>query len=131
VLLPQVEAFRRAEDERIKAEGQALSPNVYFMKQTVGNACGTVGLLHAAGNAQAVLEFGESFRQGARLLDLTPLPFRLDRRDFIPWEVLLAHQGPLAGADRGSPGRGGLRDWRAKSDSHSHVRLNLVGASLG
>lgn len=23
---------------------------VYFMRQTVGNACGTVGLLHAVGN---------------------------------------------------------------------------------
>jgi hypothetical protein len=26
------------------------SEKVYFMKQTVGNACGTIGLLHAVGN---------------------------------------------------------------------------------
>ena len=26
------------------------SDKVYFMKQTVGNACGTIGLLHAIGN---------------------------------------------------------------------------------
>lgn len=27
-----------------------VSEKVYFMKQTVGNACGTIGLLHAVGN---------------------------------------------------------------------------------
>ncbi|KMZ75730.1 Ubiquitin carboxyl-terminal hydrolase isozyme L3 [Zostera marina] len=32
-------------------ESKEPSENVYFMKQTVGNACGTVGLLHAIGNA--------------------------------------------------------------------------------
>ncbi|KAJ0395317.1 hypothetical protein P43SY_002052 [Pythium insidiosum] len=44
------EAFAAAEAERIEAKGQVVSPNVYYMKQTVGNACGTVGLLHAIGN---------------------------------------------------------------------------------
>jgi hypothetical protein len=29
---------------------QESSSRVYFMKQTVGNACGTIGLLHAVGN---------------------------------------------------------------------------------
>ena len=29
---------------------QTLSPQVYFIKQSIGNACGTIGLLHALGN---------------------------------------------------------------------------------
>lgn len=29
---------------------QDPSTGVFFMKQTVGNACGTIGLLHAVGN---------------------------------------------------------------------------------
>lgn len=46
------EEFRRLEAERIKTEGQVCSKAVYYMKQTVGNACGTVGILHAIGNAR-------------------------------------------------------------------------------
>ncbi|XP_057861528.2 ubiquitin carboxyl-terminal hydrolase 3 isoform X2 [Cryptomeria japonica] len=35
-------------------EGQKeSSSNLYFMKQTVGNACGTVGLLHAVANIRS------------------------------------------------------------------------------
>eukprot|EP00953_Heterococcus_sp_UTEX-ZZ885_P019541 10912-Heterococcus_DN1.PRE.1 len=44
------ENYVTEETERIKKEGQVVSPNLYFMKQTVSNACGTVGLLHAIGN---------------------------------------------------------------------------------
>ncbi|PNX73143.1 ubiquitin carboxyl-terminal hydrolase isozyme L3-like protein [Trifolium pratense] len=32
---------------------------VYFMKQTVGNACGTIGLLHALGNITSEIKFVE------------------------------------------------------------------------
>jgi ubiquitin carboxyl-terminal hydrolase L3 len=46
------EAYRHEEQERINRDGQHISPSVYYMKQTVGNACGTVGLLHCIGNVQ-------------------------------------------------------------------------------
>jgi ubiquitin carboxyl-terminal hydrolase L3 len=46
------EEHRRAEAERIEAHGQHVSPQLYYMKQTVGNACGTVGLLHCVINAR-------------------------------------------------------------------------------
>ncbi|KAK0139455.1 Ubiquitin carboxyl-terminal hydrolase isozyme L3 [Merluccius polli] len=45
------------EEAKIKAEGQEVSPDVYFMKQTIGNACGTIGLIHAVANNQDSLEF--------------------------------------------------------------------------
>ncbi|KAH9300284.1 hypothetical protein KI387_011867, partial [Taxus chinensis] len=32
------------------------SSNIYFMKQTVGNACGTVGLLHAVANIRSEVQ---------------------------------------------------------------------------
>lgn len=47
---PESEEHRLKERERIAAERQEVSPRVYYMKQTIGNACGTVGLLHAVGN---------------------------------------------------------------------------------
>uniref|UniRef100_A0A673HZD8 Ubiquitin carboxyl-terminal hydrolase n=1 Tax=Sinocyclocheilus rhinocerous TaxID=307959 RepID=A0A673HZD8_9TELE len=33
------ETFRQEEEAKIKAQGQAVSSDVYFMKQTIGNAC--------------------------------------------------------------------------------------------
>lgn len=41
-----------SEDSKIQSEGQVLSPRVYFMKQSIGNACGTVALMHALANNQ-------------------------------------------------------------------------------
>ncbi|OWM88342.1 ubiquitin carboxyl-terminal hydrolase 3 [Punica granatum] len=41
-----------SEEERMQQDKvqREYSNKVYFMKQTVGNACGTIGLLHAVGN---------------------------------------------------------------------------------
>ncbi|CAJ1928656.1 unnamed protein product [Sphenostylis stenocarpa] len=42
----------QTEEERLQQEKEKkeYSSKVYFMKQTVGNACGIIGLLHALGN---------------------------------------------------------------------------------
>lgn len=50
---PASEEYKDQEQAKIERDGQIVSPNVYYMKQTVGNACGTVGILHAIGNARA------------------------------------------------------------------------------
>lgn len=50
------EDYREEERQKIESEGQICSENVYYMKQTVGNACGTVGILHAIGNARKKIE---------------------------------------------------------------------------
>ncbi|EES07525.1 hypothetical protein BDA96_04G317200 [Sorghum bicolor] len=39
--------------------GKELSKKVYFTKQTVGNACGTVGVIHAIGNAKSQIKLVE------------------------------------------------------------------------
>ncbi|XP_052004656.1 ubiquitin carboxyl-terminal hydrolase isozyme L3-like isoform X2 [Xyrauchen texanus] len=51
------ETFRQEEEAKIQAQGQEVSSEVYFMKQTIGNACGTIGLIHAVANNQRHLEF--------------------------------------------------------------------------
>lgn len=51
------ETFRQEEEAKIKGQGQEVSSDVYFMKQTIGNACGTIGLIHAVANNQNHLEF--------------------------------------------------------------------------
>lgn len=51
----------QSEAERIQQEGIEMDPSskVYFMKQTVGNACGTIGLLHAVGNITSEIKLTE------------------------------------------------------------------------
>ncbi|MQL68549.1 hypothetical protein Taro_000854 [Colocasia esculenta] len=56
----QVEAERMLEKEREQqGENKKPSEKVYFLKQTVGNACGTIGLLHAVGNVTSEIKMGE------------------------------------------------------------------------
>ncbi|MCO5555274.1 hypothetical protein L7F22_008819 [Adiantum nelumboides] len=61
--LPQFEAARSEQGN--KDQDKKVSSNVYFMKQTVGNACGTVALLHAVGNnlSQMALTQGSYFER--------------------------------------------------------------------
>ncbi|KYO37421.1 ubiquitin carboxyl-terminal hydrolase isozyme L3 isoform X1 [Alligator mississippiensis] len=51
------ETFRTEEEERIKTEGQDVKSSVYFMKQTISNACGTIGLIHAIANNKDKMNF--------------------------------------------------------------------------
>lgn len=50
------EAFKKEEEERLKTEKQDTS-DVYFIKQTIGNACGTIGIIHVVANNLKHLEF--------------------------------------------------------------------------
>lgn len=46
----QFEEYKNKQEEEVEAAGQEVSDKVYFMKQFVGNACGTVALIHAIAN---------------------------------------------------------------------------------
>lgn len=53
LLFPITENYEKyclEEKSRIEQNPQQLSDKVYFMKQTIGNACGTIGLLHSIAN---------------------------------------------------------------------------------
>jgi len=49
--------FCNEEAKKLDKNGQNLSKNLFFMKQTIGNACGTIGVIHAAANIKNKLEF--------------------------------------------------------------------------
>ncbi|CAL9225808.1 unnamed protein product [Arabidopsis halleri] len=53
----------KSEEERLEQDKEIKekvhSDKVYFMKQTVGNACGTIGLLHAIGNITSEIKLSE------------------------------------------------------------------------
>eukprot|EP01119_Soliformovum_irregulare_P009019 TRINITY_DN22127_c0_g1_i1.p1 TRINITY_DN22127_c0_g1~~TRINITY_DN22127_c0_g1_i1.p1 ORF type:complete len:252 (+),score=52.73 TRINITY_DN22127_c0_g1_i1:33-758(+) len=50
----------KEERERIEKQGQPLSKNVWFMKQHIGNACGTIGVFHSLANNEDKLELDAS-----------------------------------------------------------------------
>jgi len=46
------EGRRKEEDERIAREGQSkIDHTIFWIKQTISNACGTIGLIHALANS--------------------------------------------------------------------------------
>ncbi|OCH93700.1 peptidase C12, ubiquitin carboxyl-terminal hydrolase 1 [Obba rivulosa] len=82
----RLEEKRKEEDARIVSEGQhPIDPTVFWIKQTIENACGTIALLHALVNSDVTLaphsalaRFVDECRdkspeERAKLLETTPL----------------------------------------------------------
>lgn len=59
------EAHRKEEAERIAKDGQVVSDKLFYMKQTVGNACGTIGLLHIVSNLSTLTGGEVSLAEGS------------------------------------------------------------------
>jgi len=55
------EKYRLEQQERVKKEGQIVGKDVYFMEQTIGNACGTIGVIHSVLNNSSTLLQGKGF----------------------------------------------------------------------
>lgn len=53
-LTQQHESFRQQQADKVAAGSE-----VYFLKQTVGNSCGTIALLHAVGNNKDNMTFND------------------------------------------------------------------------
>ncbi|XP_060673797.1 ubiquitin carboxyl-terminal hydrolase 3-like isoform X3 [Ziziphus jujuba] len=60
----------QSEEERMLQANEKQEPHgrVYFMKQTVDNACGTIGLLHAIGNITSEIKL--AFLEGDREMEV-------------------------------------------------------------
>ncbi|KAH9962574.1 peptidase C12 ubiquitin carboxyl-terminal hydrolase 1 [Russula dissimulans] len=53
----KLDELRQQEEAKLKEEGQVhIDPTVIWIKQTISNACGTIGLLHSLINARLVYE---------------------------------------------------------------------------
>jgi len=112
---PESEAANLVEQQRIAENGQTVSEKVYFLKQTVGNACGTIGLLHSIGNNLSQLELAEgSYLQ--RFFKSTASMSPLERATFLENDTELegAHSLAASAGDTEPP------------DSTASVNLHFV-----
>ncbi|XP_039002396.1 ubiquitin carboxyl-terminal hydrolase 3-like [Hibiscus syriacus] len=78
----------QTEEERLHQDNEKrnVSSKVYFMKQTVGNACGTIGLLHSVGNITSEIKLQEgSFLD--RFFKSTATMDPLERAAFLEKDV--------------------------------------------
>ncbi|RHZ75737.1 hypothetical protein Glove_209g168 [Diversispora epigaea] len=75
------EEFSKEEAKRIEVNGQEVSPEVIFFKQTISNACGTIGLLHSlASNVDSIPIEDGPFK---KLLDKTKNATPLERTKLL------------------------------------------------
>ncbi|TPX51121.1 hypothetical protein SeMB42_g01027 [Synchytrium endobioticum] len=69
------EKYRKDEEARIRKDGQTVSDKLYFTKQTIANACGTIGILHSLANNVDILQIdanGGLARMLARTANKSP-----------------------------------------------------------
>ena len=85
--LVQCEKHKDEEAARIKSAGQVVSPDLFYMKQTIGNACGTVGLLHTLGNCRDKLTFSKGVGGGGGGGQVASVLGK-----FTDWEFVLSPQ---------------------------------------
>ncbi|EIM86603.1 peptidase C12 ubiquitin carboxyl-terminal hydrolase 1 [Stereum hirsutum FP-91666 SS1] len=84
----QLEEARKQEDEKIKKEGQVeIDPTVLWIKQTISNACGTMGLLHALANSEVSFEPESPL---AKFIDLCKDKSPLERAQILESTPLFA-----------------------------------------
>ncbi|XP_006652603.1 ubiquitin carboxyl-terminal hydrolase 3-like [Oryza brachyantha] len=59
LLYPQDRKKESVASTSSTVESKKFNNNVYFTKQTIGNACGTVGIIHAIGNVVSRIKLAE------------------------------------------------------------------------
>nr|ACU16915.1 unknown [Glycine max] len=97
----------QSEEERLQQENEKKEYNsrVYFMKQTVGNACGTIGLLHALGNLTSEVKlvegsfFDNFFKSTASLDPLQRATFLENDKEMEVAHLVAATAGDTEASD--------------------------------
>ncbi|KAH6280027.1 ubiquitin carboxyl-terminal hydrolase [Parastagonospora nodorum SN15] len=99
------EKFRIQEDkDRPEYQGHGPEEEVVWYKQTIGNACGLIGLLHGVSNGTARSHIDPASNLAKLLNDAIPLK-PIQRADLLYESEALesAHQAAAAGGDTSAP----------------------------
>lgn len=103
----EMSAAKAAQLERLRGEGYAPEPGLFFMRQFVGNACGTIATIHALCNNSFLIDPASdlgAFLETNRALDAEACGANLARAAFISAATSESAQGgqtaaPEVGAD--------------------------------
>jgi ubiquitin carboxyl-terminal hydrolase L3 len=99
----KLEELRQEEEAQIKEKGQVpIDPTVFWIKQTIRNACGTIGLLHVLTNARVVYEPGSPITQ---FIDACQDKTPRERAEFLESTQIFAdiHAATAAGGQTVTP----------------------------
>ncbi|TIA67725.1 cysteine proteinase [Aureobasidium pullulans] len=99
------ESFRHSEDhDKAEYEGSGPNEEVVWYKQTIGNACGLIGVLHAVSNGPA-RDFITPGSDLAKLLEDAIVLKPAQRADLLYESQALenAHQAAATGGDTAAP----------------------------
>ncbi|KAH7394960.1 hypothetical protein DE146DRAFT_66447 [Phaeosphaeria sp. MPI-PUGE-AT-0046c] len=99
------ETFRIQEDkDRPEYQGHGPEEEVVWYKQTIGNACGLIGLLHGVSNGAARSNIAPDSNLAKLLNDAIPLK-PVERADLLYDSEALesAHQAAASGGDTSAP----------------------------
>ncbi|XP_064360824.1 ubiquitin carboxyl-terminal hydrolase isozyme L3 isoform X3 [Dromaius novaehollandiae] len=118
------ETFRTEEEERIKAKGQDVKSSVYFMKQTINNACGTIGLIHAIANNRDKMNFETNSSLKKFLEDSLSMTPEERAKYLETYEAIrVTHE---SSAHEGQTERVPQRSWHAIKPPFSSVPVELA-----
>lgn len=101
LLFPLSEAYeehKQNEESNILSKGQEVSSNIFYMKQFISNACGTVALVHGVANNTDKIELAaghmKAFLDGAKDLDAPSRGKLLEKSEgIIQAHIELAQEG--------------------------------------
>ncbi|KAK6627287.1 hypothetical protein RUM43_002859 [Polyplax serrata] len=97
----EYEEFKNKQEEELKQKGQTISNKLYFMKQFVHNACGTIALIHSIANIEN-LDLGDGFLKQF-LDDTRPLSPDERGKQLQKSEAISATHGALANEGQTAP----------------------------
>lgn len=100
----ETQAARSEVAEKLQQQGQKVSDNVWFTFQTIGNACGTIALMHAVGNSTGRLRlapgsFLDRFFRSTRAMQPQERARALEEDD----ELEAAHSSAAGRGDTTAP----------------------------
>mmetsp|Transcript_92184 Transcript_92184/g.264204 ORF Transcript_92184/g.264204 Transcript_92184/m.264204 type:complete len:257 (-) Transcript_92184:70-840(-) len=67
---PAIAKFKEGQRKRIEVEGQKISPDLVYLKQYVGNACGTIACIHSLANSAELVGLPSSSHLGRYLASI-------------------------------------------------------------